>query len=175
MSKTALCLSFIWVVGPTVSPFLIDLYSFSPTVASETMFGVMLCRKTCTNRGRCIPVICSLSLYCIHLLVFQFSYREKTLVSRYCVLLKPSSRRRMLRWVYTSDAVKRFVALSRASQMRMKALAAYLFILPTPASARINTRQKAWRGARKMLQSSTVLNFRASRQQFSQSCTGVTN
>ena len=31
--------------------------------------------------------------------------------------------------------------------MRVKALAAYLFILPTPASARVNARQKAWRGA----------------------------
>ena len=38
------------------------------------------------------------------------------------------------------DAVKRFVALSRASQMRVKALAAYLFILPSPASARVNAR-----------------------------------
>ena len=53
-----------------------------------------------------------------------------------------------LRWVYTSDAVKRFAALSRASEMRVKALAAYLFILPTPASARVNARQKAWLGAR---------------------------
>ena len=54
-----------------------------------------------------------------------------------------------VRWVYTSDGVKRFVALSRASQqIRVKALAAYLFILPTPASARVNARQKAWRGAR---------------------------
>ena len=52
-----------------------------------------------------------------------------------------------LMWVYTSDGVKRFVALLRASQMRVKALAAYLFILPTPASARVNARQKAWRGA----------------------------
>ena len=37
--------------------------------------------------------------------------------------------------------------ISRASQMRVKALAAYLLILPTSASARVNARQKAWRGA----------------------------
>ena len=106
--------------------------------------------------------------------------------SKFANIAKISSTRKIgviqLRWVYTSDAVKRFVALcralsrfvalSRASQMRVKALAAYLFILPTPASARVNARQKAWR--RKMLQSSTVLNFRASRHQFSHSCTGVT-
>ena len=49
-----------------------------------------------------------------------------------------------LRWVYAyiSDAVKRFVALSRDSQMRVKALAAYLFILSTPASARVNARKR---------------------------------
>ena len=50
------------------------------------------------------------------------------------------------RWVYTSDAVKRFVALSRASQMRMKAFAVYLFILPTPGSPRASTRGRK-RGA----------------------------
>ena len=49
----------------------------------------------------------------------------------------------MLRWVYTSDGVKRFVALSRASRMRVKALAAYLFILPTPSSARARKRGAA--------------------------------
>ena len=47
-----------------------------------------------------------------------------------------------------SSALSRFVALSRASQMREKALTAYLFILPTAPSARVNARQKAWRGAR---------------------------
>ena len=43
--------------------------------------------------------------------------------------------------------------------------------------ADISARQRAPESVarRKMLQSSTVLNFRASRQQFSQSCTGVTN
>ena len=42
--------------------------------------------------------------------------------------------------------------------------------------AGISARQRAPESAarRHMLQSSTVLNFRASRQQFSQSCTGVT-
>ena len=72
------------------------------------------------------------------------------------------------------QALCRALSRSRASQMRVKALAAYLFIIPTPASARVNARQNAWRGAI-MLQSSTVLNFRVSRQQFSQSCTGVKN
>ena len=47
-----------------------------------------------------------------------------------------------------SSALSRFAALSRASEMRVKALAAYLFILPTAPSARVNARQKAWRGAR---------------------------
>ena len=79
----------------------------------------------------------------------------------------------ILRWVYTSDAVKRCVALSRASQMRVKALAAYLFTSHAGISARQRAPESVAR--RKMLQSSTVLNFRASRQQFSQSCTGVTN
>ena len=38
---------------------------------------------------------------------------------------------------------RRHQALCRASQMRMKALAAYLFILPTPASARVRKRGAA--------------------------------
>ena len=79
----------------------------------------------------------------------------------------------LLRWFYTSDGVKRFVALSRASQMRVKALAAYL--LPTPASARVKARPAESVARRQMQHSSTVLNFRASRQQFSQSCAGVKN
>ncbi len=48
-----------------------------------------------------------------------------------------------LRWVYTFDAVKRFDTLLYASQMRIKAFAAYLFILFTPASTRDNAREKA--------------------------------
>ena len=59
-----------------------------------------------------------------------------------------ATQRNAIRWVYTSVAVKRFDTLSRASQMRMKALAVYLFILFTRASARVNPRQKAWLGAR---------------------------
>ena len=39
-----------------------------------------------------------------------------------------------------SSALSRFAALSRAAQKREKALAAYLFILPTPPPARVNAR-----------------------------------
>ena len=73
--------------------------------------------------------------------------------SAHCFLLSMeknnnNTRKKELRWVYTFDAVKRFDTLSYASQMRIKAFAAYLFILFTPASARLNAREKAWLGAR---------------------------
>ena len=62
-----------------------------------------------------------------------------------------------------SSALSRFAALSRASQMLANALAAYLFILSTCS---ISARQRAPESVarRQMQQSSTVLNFRASRQ-----------
>ena len=71
----------------------------------------------------------------------------------------------LIRWVYrpTFDAVKRFDTLSYASQMPIKAfcgVSVYTF------HAGISARQRA-RGSvarRKMLQSSTVLNFHALRQ-----------
>ena len=69
----------------------------------------------------------------------------------------------MLRWVYTFDAVKRFDTLSYASQMRIKSfsgVSVYTF------HAGISLRQRARESVarRKMLQSSTVLNFHALRQ-----------
>ena len=76
-----------------------------------------------------------------------------------------------------SSALSRFVAHSRASQMRVKALAAYLFILPTAPSARVNARQEAWLSARcnKVQQCWTFAPHASELQQFSQSCSGVTN
>ena len=82
---------------------------------------------------------------------------------------------------HTSDAVKRFVALCRAftrlSNARESVSGVGLLVGPytVPAytsHAGISARQRAPESVakRNMLQSSTVLNFRASRQQFSQSC-----
>ena len=61
--------------------------------------------------------------------------------------------------------------------MRIKAFAAYLFILFTPASARVNAREKAWLGARcyKVQRCWTFTLYASERKQFSQSFTGVTN
>ena len=50
-------------------------------------------------------------------------------------------------------------------------------LLSTPASARVNARQKAWLGTRcaKVQQCWTFALYASQLQQFSQSCTGVTN
>ena len=71
--------------------------------------------------------------------------------------------RHRLRWVYTFDAVKRFDTLSYASQMRAKAFCAVsVYTFHAGISARQRTRKSVAR--RKMLQSSTALNFSALRQ-----------
>ena len=68
-----------------------------------------------------------------------------------------------LRWVYTFDAVKRFDTLSFASQMRIKAFCGVsVYTFHAGISARQRARESVAR--RKMLQSSTVLNFHALRQ-----------
>ena len=68
-----------------------------------------------------------------------------------------------LRWVYTFDAVKRFDTLSYASQMRIKAFCGVsVYTFHAGISARQRARESVAR--RKMLQSSTVLNFHALRQ-----------
>ena len=74
-----------------------------------------------------------------------------------------------LRWVYTSDGVKRFVALCRAFTRRSKARESVSGVegLPVYTShAATSARQRALESVarRQMQQSSTVLNFRASRQ-----------
>ena len=68
-----------------------------------------------------------------------------------------------LRWVYTFDAVKRFDTLSYASQMRRKT---FCGVSVCTFHAGISARQRARESVarRKMLQSSTVLNFHALRQ-----------
>ena len=68
-----------------------------------------------------------------------------------------------LRWVYTFDAVKRFDTLSYASQMRIKAFCGVsVYTFHAGISARQRARESVAR--RKMIQSSTVLNFHALRQ-----------
>ena len=68
-----------------------------------------------------------------------------------------------LRWVYTFDAVKRFDTFSYASQMRIKAFCGVsVYTFHVGISARQRARERVAR--RKMLQSSTVLNFHALRQ-----------
>ena len=68
-----------------------------------------------------------------------------------------------IRWVYTFDAVKRFDTLSYASQMRIKAFCGVsVYTFHAGISARQRARESVAR--RKMLQSSTVLNFHALRQ-----------
>ena len=70
---------------------------------------------------------------------------------------------RVLRWVYTFDAVKRFDTLSYASQMRIKAFCGVsVYTFHAGISARQRARESVAR--RKMRQSSTVLNFHALRQ-----------
>ena len=70
---------------------------------------------------------------------------------------------RHLRWVYTFDAVKRFDTLSYASQMRIKAFRGVsVYTFHVGISARQRARESVAR--RKMLQSSTRLNFHALRQ-----------
>ena len=74
-----------------------------------------------------------------------------------------SWRRNRKRWVYTFDAVKRFDTLSYASQMRIKAFCGVsVYTFHAGISARQRARESVAR--RKMLQSSTVLNFHALRQ-----------
>ena len=68
-----------------------------------------------------------------------------------------------IRWVYTFDAVKRFDTLSYASQMRIKAFCGVsVYTFHAGISARQRARESVAR--RKMLQSSTLLNFHALRQ-----------
>ena len=69
------------------------------------------------------------------------------------------------RWVYTFDAVKRFDTLSYASQMR-RPIKAFCGVSVYTFHAGISARQRARESVarRKMLQSSTVLNFHALRQ-----------
>ena len=88
-----------------------------------------------------------------------------------------NSRYVSLTWVYTSNGVKRFVALCRALSRLSNARESVSGVPVYTSHAGISARQRAPESAarRRMLQSSTVLNFRASRQQFSQSCTGVKN
>ena len=70
---------------------------------------------------------------------------------------------RPLRWVYTFDAVKRFDTLSYAAQMRIKAFCGVsVYTFHAGISARQRARESVAR--RKMLQSSTVLNFHALHQ-----------
>ena len=65
--------------------------------------------------------------------------------------------------MYTFDAVKRFDTLSYASQMRIKAFCGVsVYTFHAGISARQRARESVAR--RKMLQSSTVLNFHALRQ-----------
>ena len=72
-------------------------------------------------------------------------------------------RQEQYRWVYTFDAVKRFDTLSYASQMRIKAFCGVsVYTFHAGISARQRARESVAR--RKMLQSSTVLNFHALRQ-----------
>ena len=69
----------------------------------------------------------------------------------------------LTRWVYTFDAVKRFDTLSYASQMRIKTFyGVSVYTFHAGISARQRARESVAR--RKMLQSSTVLNFHALRQ-----------
>ena len=72
---------------------------------------------------------------------------------------------------------RRRQALCRASTRLSNAYESVSGVPVYTSHAGISARQRAPESVarRKMLQSSTVLNFRASRQQFSQSCTGVTN
>ncbi len=87
------------------------------------------------------------------------------LTSRVMCLISSSQppRRHPLRWVYTFDAVKRFDTLSYASQMRRKAFCGVsVYTFHAGISARQRARESVAR--RKMLQSSTVLNFHALRQ-----------
>ena len=63
-------------------------------------------------------------------------------------------------WVYTFDAVKRFDTLSYASQMPIKTFCGVsVYTFHASISARQRARESVAR--RNMIQSSTVLNFRA--------------
>ena len=71
-----------------------------------------------------------------------------------------------LRWVYTSDGVKRFVALCSAFTRLSNARESVSGVPVYTSHVGISARQRAPESVarRQMQQSSTVLNFRASRQ-----------
>ena len=94
----------------------------------------------------------------LRILMYYFCLRcSSTALCMRCVACVAS------RWVYTFDAVKRFDTLSYASQMRIKAFCGVsVYTFHAGISARQRARESAAR--RKMLQSSTVLNFHALRQ-----------
>ena len=72
----------------------------------------------------------------------------------------------LLRWVYTSDGVKRFVALCRAFTRLSNARESVNGVPVYTSHGAVSARQRASESVarRQMQQSSTVLNFRASRQ-----------
>ena len=110
-----------------------------------------------------IKAFCGVSVYTFHAGISARRRARESVARRKMLQSSTVLNFHALRWVYTFDAVKRFDTLSYASQMRIKAFCGVsVYTFHAGISARQRARESVAR--RKMLQSSTVLNFHALRQ-----------
>ena len=110
-----------------------------------------------------IKAFCGIPVYTFHAGISARQRARESVARRKILQRSTVLNFHALRWVYTFDAVKRFDTLSYASQMRIKAFCGVsVYTFHADISARQRARESVAR--RKMLQSSTVLNFHALRQ-----------